>query len=606
MNPASRFFPPRLDLSLLIWAGFLLLGGNALAFIYSHTEPNIRNDVWRHLTNIVIPLLEGEQGLSILWSNHHPAPLLHIIQIVNLKFFGFRLDYHAYLGFFFQTLTTFLLLKNILSTTAPTQRPVDSTRVLAGLLIVCIAFGFNNLDQYTWPLVATVQYLYFFGIVVFLAVDRCVLANSPTQYFIVAGTSLFLVFANADYGTILLTAIIATTFLVYAIERRPVYLGTALTVSAVLIAYRLFLRTLIPGDPGAGLLAKLAPLFEHPLQSLIKFSLGLSTGLVDARALKTRFPESEPLLIGISLLITAIFIIVFIAYLKNNLYRISMTPLALMLISVIFSASVIVNRNYLVADSAWSLVEPRYCPTYKLSMIGMLWALWLLLSNKKAGYKQYCNKGSKILVGVVIGFILCIQGVQIHAAWKKGPYFDLLHKNNSLGIFLASDTTSNTIKLPFVIIGFPKNYQDSLAYLKKNNLNVFSDNFPNSALLDNHVESRLQFKASETAITIGLTQNEQREVPENPASIDATWEVLPNGLRVTNNATQTIYLRIQASAKNYFRQAIILPITSGNDKVQKIHLYRGRQNLFFSLKSGGILQVNTAPAISLEEIELRI
>ena len=60
---------------------------------------HLRADVWRHLEEIVVPFIQGAQGQEILWSNHHPSPLLHLIQVVNLRTFGLRLDYDAYLGF---------------------------------------------------------------------------------------------------------------------------------------------------------------------------------------------------------------------------------------------------------------------------------------------------------------------------------------------------------------------------------------------------------------------------------------------------------------------------------------------------------------------------
>ena len=87
-------------LVLCLWLVFLLLSVNALLFLLTTTSPYARADVWRHLDEIIIPFLSGSSDWTVLWSNHHPSPLLHILQIVNLKLRGFRLHFDVLLGFF--------------------------------------------------------------------------------------------------------------------------------------------------------------------------------------------------------------------------------------------------------------------------------------------------------------------------------------------------------------------------------------------------------------------------------------------------------------------------------------------------------------------------
>ena len=84
----------------LIFIGLALFAFNALVFIHYTAAPQVRSDVWRHLHEIVIPFLEGRDSAAVLWTNHHPSPLLHLIQIANLKWFDLRLDLDAYLDFF--------------------------------------------------------------------------------------------------------------------------------------------------------------------------------------------------------------------------------------------------------------------------------------------------------------------------------------------------------------------------------------------------------------------------------------------------------------------------------------------------------------------------
>jgi hypothetical protein len=229
--------PVRLNYSLLIWAGFILLALNAFFFTFVTTAPHIRYDVFRHLDAIVLPLLEGREGISVLWSNHHSVPLLHLIQIANLKFFDFQLNYDAYLGVCCQVLFTFLVLKCILSPSVGKNQNIGLSGFMGAILIVTIAFGFNSLEQYTWPLVAAHQYLYLIGIVLYIAVDGCVRSPSPRRYLVVAAVSLLFMFANASYGSIFLTAMVAVLLLVFVIERRSVYLRATALLVVVGIGY---------------------------------------------------------------------------------------------------------------------------------------------------------------------------------------------------------------------------------------------------------------------------------------------------------------------------------------------------------------------------------
>ena len=198
-------------LVLCLWLVFLLLSINALLFLLTTTSPYARADVWRHLDEIIIPFLNGSSDWTVLWSNHHPSPLLHILQIVNLKFLGFRLHFDALLGFFFQLLTSFLIVSRMLQSAShdpESEQQRDHSLFVGTLLVVAILQGFNTLEQYTWPLFATVQYLYFFAVITYLATDRCLRSPTRGNFWLLRICTLVLVVANTSYGTVFLGAMI--------------------------------------------------------------------------------------------------------------------------------------------------------------------------------------------------------------------------------------------------------------------------------------------------------------------------------------------------------------------------------------------------------------
>lgn len=608
MDKGSRAPQPNTGLSFLTWACFGLLAINALAFVYNVAAPHIRADIFRHLQDIILPVLQGKEGVSALWTNHHPAPLLHLIQIVNLRFFGFRLDYDAYLGLFFQVLTTLLILMSIRWTTVVPTRKLEFLAALGAMLIASIALGFNSLDQYAWPLLTLQQYLHFFGIAVFLLVHRSVLADKPERwYFAVFVASLLLIFANASFGTIFLVSIFTVLVLVYVIERRPFYLHLALIVVGAVVLHRLFMHIAVPmgpSGPSTDVIGTLELLLMNPLRTLIQISIGLSSGLVDIVSLKDRFPQAEKPLIFMAQLLTCLYAGVLIIYMKNGLYRKSTTPLALMLAALLFGAASLIFRFWFL--DAWGLATPRYVPNFKLGIIGMLWALWLIVNDTVSSRERLCRWPVLTTAALAIGALLFIQGMQIYAGWGKAPTLREENYNHALGIFLAGTVPENDVALPFRVTGFNRDKErlaNVLAYLKNNNLNVFSETFPASALLDQHKASRRVFNVADVAIIVNGEAEKSGNIVTSTGEIDAYWEMHPDKIVVHNTSDAPLYLRVLIQSK--IHSSGILIKESSQEQVRYIDLYRGRSNLYFKIQVGTRMDIETSPGASIKEFEIR-
>lgn len=69
--------------SIIVLLTFIL-SVQILYFAYTLGELYIQMDVFRHLREIVLPVILAEAPLSSLWSNHHPIPVLRSIQILNI------------------------------------------------------------------------------------------------------------------------------------------------------------------------------------------------------------------------------------------------------------------------------------------------------------------------------------------------------------------------------------------------------------------------------------------------------------------------------------------------------------------------------------------
>lgn len=602
----------QLNLSPFFWVLFGLLAINALLFIFFTASPHVRSDVWRHLENVVIPFLDGSEGWSILWSNHHPSPLLHIIQIINIKFLGFRLDYEAYLGFVFQLLITVFIVNRVLSATKGEPRNTHIVDYLCALLITVIALGFNSLDQYTWPLLTTVQYLYFFGLVVFLATDRCIQEASRLNYLALAAACLLSMFANADYGTIFLISVLAILFIISMLERRATYLRPALVIFCVWIVYFSVLHAVIPESPyrpSSSLLSALVYLLQDPLATLTQFSMGLFAGVVDIVSIKGSFPAVEPYLPFIALLLFMVYFFVFVSYLKKGAYRVSIAPLALMSVTVMFAASVLLNRTIFIGHNPWGLTAPRYVPTFKLGVIGMIWAIWQMFKISPPASGFYWRRPASIVLVLVTSLILILQVAQIIRGWSQEPGIRENNENGALAIYLAGKPSENAISLPFSVIGFSKpgqDYHHAMNFLKENELSVFSDEFPESDLLDRHIHSKMQFYASDIFKLVEVTGGNYKETITSPDEVDVNWKAGPGKLVISSKSERPVYVRVRIRSNGGRRTDMFVTFGSGRERTSPIYSILGEYTLFLTLEKGRQLKIRKAVPFDIVEFELRI
>ncbi len=594
-------------LILCLWLVFLLLSINALLFLLTTTSPYARADVWRHLDEIIIPFLNGSSDWTVLWSNHHPSPLLHILQIINLKFLGFRLHFDALLGFFFQVLTSFLIVSRMLQSAGhdpESEQQREHSLFVGTLLVVAILQGFNTLEQYTWPLFATVQYLYFFAVIMYLATDRCLRSPTRGNFWLLRICTLVLVVANTSYGTVFLGAMIGALFLVFLLERNLLYFRVGFSMLFVWLAYYSTLWLLLPtgvDTPHFTVWNILQNYLMDPVSVLTKVSLALFSGLLDIVSIRERMPASERMLVYISYVFLLIAIVVFTLYLKRGLYRISMIPLAFMLVFLMFALPALVNRFIWIAGDDWGLVQDRYSTTFKLSAVGVIWGALLL--RRKAGHiGSYGRWIVKVAMAMAI-LAIFVQAAQVVQGWQQSPKLSDLKRKESLAIFHASDTRENSVFLPFRVTGYG-GVRGALSYLEANQLNVFHPDYPGTPALAKQVKSRREFDEASSSQAVILSPSPSLTVTNDRGESVANWSKEGRRHNVTNLLRERLLVRVKIRSKRNTGSGLNL-YAKDDKSTDGIDLLRGRQNLYFSLVPDDYLLFDVERGGEVLEIELR-
>lgn len=104
VSPSENMTSGGLNVAKLAKFALILLVFGAWFFVNLHfvsqfSGSEFHADSFRHFSHILKPIMEGSGGLSLLFSNHHATPLLHLHQLVNLNLFGGDLRFDAYFGF---------------------------------------------------------------------------------------------------------------------------------------------------------------------------------------------------------------------------------------------------------------------------------------------------------------------------------------------------------------------------------------------------------------------------------------------------------------------------------------------------------------------------
>jgi hypothetical protein len=233
----------------------------------------------------------------------------------------------------------------------------------------------------------------------------------------------------------------------------------------------------------------------------------------------------------------------------------------------------------------------------------MLWAGWLVVREGRAPTR----KTAGAMVVAVAGLLVIQQVLQINAGWSRADRLQDNNHNDALGIYLASNTVENAIEVPVRIhyhVWSSWHFDAALAYLKENGLNVFSDRFPPSPLLERHILSRDGYVAATDSLRIADPGGQSDPAPALNGTIAADWDLQANRLNLQNNDPRAVYLRLELVREVTKGPGGFISI-SGADGASRIRVYKGKQNLYFRVAPGDSLRVDFLSPTRIGELEIR-
>jgi hypothetical protein len=191
------------------------------------------------------------------------------------------------------------------------------------------------------------------------------------------------------------------------------------------------------------------------------------------------------------------------------------------------------------------------------------------------------------------------------SGWEMAQGLEARNRKDALAIFHASKPGENSTKLPFRVTGYG-GVRGALAYLEKNELNVFADNFPGSSVVRRQVEARRSYNSSDDSLEIIRGDVASGKVLSGGGELIAIWTASPGALVINSFAQEIIHLRVKVRSSTNTDDGLSVSRQSSDSQVQSIDLFRGTQNLFFTLGLNESIGFETLKQATVLEVDLRI
>jgi len=549
-------------LGLIVLAGLVTLH---FAFIYNFSNAHPRSDQWRHITKIVIPWSSGDVSPKILWSNHHPNPLLHLYQIFIA---GPIFDWDVRKDAYFSLTLHILIYLSLAVATLRLAKEKTSAFLLFGIFATGAYFLlFQTTLTWVWTLVSLQSLGYVFGVTMLIALsrfgmlDQAASAKKETRVSIILGLiTIMTVLLNFDYGVIFFLSAFGAMTLVSIFHRdKALFFQMIIYAGLSVVGILLIKLLLLPsGKEGEGV--SIISLITGSPDLVKAYFYSLSSAFWGESWFRDfTIHGSGVFLPALSIAFTTlVFLGAALAALSKG--RRGLLMLGLMIYSALFSLAVFTARD--AGDFTIYLSSSRYATNFKLSWVGVFLALALFAAEAVKCMPRQRWMG--LICGVfIIG--LTSGGVATNMSWDKAKNLRAAYDRDEMMIYILGTDPSANFRLPASIVGSNRNFDASLNFLVENEYSVFNPKFRPGPQLAAYQDLKMQSEITPSkSFKIAM---DSRAVPEKKSDrVDLCVELtnLPTDapiiLEIDHvNNTRIYNGRLRLRAKNYKRVLSALP-----------------------------------------------
>ena len=481
VTDVTRVSPESPFIYLLISFGIGLWSLVTFNYAFEIADGVMRGDYYRHFYKIVIPFLNGDADFTILWTNHHSSPVLHLHQILNLFLFKGDLSVDGIMGVGFMLIIGILIGSHFYKN----QSRENSNYLLFvffAFAIGCLMPALTATKYIKWPLISIQGYIVLVCTVLAIYMDTVFREKkiSPVSYLFVALGCLLLISMHNSYGSIFCAGVAALLVLVSVLERRLDYLLMALVICLVIYGWSVFQLEYLKAHTAGKRLGEASDKIIS-LDHIINIPSYISGfGKAISNALYGPFFASKNIrsLFGLQGAYVFWFLhgAVFIFVLLLNLWSERRVRFAAMLMSYggMLALSVILFRG---EQFPWGIQGGRFMISIKLASAGFFY----VVVKELLRVKRFDLKKAAIFISLVILI------AQVSSAIEHYKIRSVYVEENALretSLLMKGLDQGNDFSLGFYITGRDRDgrYDSVIDWLSENRINVFADDYSHEEL----------------------------------------------------------------------------------------------------------------------------
>jgi len=480
-------------------AALLLLGALIkLVFAVEFAGAEVRNDHFRHIALIVMPLMETGD-LRLLWTNAHPSAFIHLHEMATLFLLDGDFRWEAYIGVL-ASLATFGLFVWLVRRGGRVEG--EGYASLTALAVLIPWVGILSDAPFHWTLIYMQSSFILTGsLYAWYAVrsvrDMAIDIRTPAggalllKLYLLGFAALAL---HADFSLLFILGLLGV-FLIHAVYWRA---WDRLAVCAVMLALAVT-RFVVFGDAGdsheEGVIAFiLASLRDLPGYVEV-FGRALAGGMLGEWA--STLPEGPAGLAALCRVLWFLLSLAFVAALLRAAVSkgAMMTAGAVMGFCAVFALATAFGRS--AGDYPWGMLAPRYFLVYNVAAACFLWvaadALGGWLRRVRPAFAPHAGRFA------VLAILLPVAWVTTSAVWQSGEFRRGVSAQRELAALMAVADADNTFRLNGFVTGAnPEDiYRPVLEWMNARETGVFAAGYPAAREVEDYRRARAAWRTGE-------------------------------------------------------------------------------------------------------------
>lgn len=458
-----------------------------LYYLYIATENVPIMDYWRYINEITDKVFANNITFDDLWKNSlvHRNPLLYILLIINMKYFGLNTQIEIFSGAIIGAVNCFIIYNIYLNTVLKYLTNNYKIGQILFIIIVTTVFNYNQWEINTLQFSLT----FMIRIATFLLIYRMVdnyLHNIETRKHEALKIGIIILLAvcilsqgyfPAMVGTVIFAILLhfIITFKTEGKKYIKYYFIIFISIIASMLLYLNGLTSMTQGDNSIVLFTK--SIFNGNFINGVIMMMGGSL-------ISFEFVSKFGGIIIYYIVGTITFIayaVALIIYFKNKIYKRTYFPIMLIIYAFINIVLIIYGR--LSTFDLGYLASSRYTCETTLGLIGILLILidyfLMLLDNKKNKWTSKITVSflfTNLLICVIV-ICLCLSALM---EIKTAPYRKIYDQNLIDMLFNIENTTDDEL-IAFQAYN-PEYVRNGAELMKKYQLGVFNNKLDNGKI----------------------------------------------------------------------------------------------------------------------------